>query len=109
MSDCIYKGSEPSPKGLGYCANSFPSNTIMLGNNGNLWIVKQDKNYKKRWVQAKEMSVVDFRSPKRKTSKKLTSPKTPKSPKLKKSISPRKLRIYNPNPNPKPKSKLFIL
>ena len=45
-----FKGTEPSPKGLGYCAHCIPLNVIMKGNDGKLW-----ENHKyskgKRWVK----------------------------------------------------------
>ena len=33
----FYSGSEPSPKGLGYCAHCTPENVTMKGLDGNLW------------------------------------------------------------------------
>ena len=45
----FYKGVEPSPKGLGFCAHCIPLNTVMKGLDGNLW--KNEKYTKgKRWV-----------------------------------------------------------
>ena len=45
-----YKGNEPSPKGLGYCAHCTPLNVTMKGLDGNLW---ENQEYKKgrRWVK----------------------------------------------------------
>lgn len=34
-----YKGSEPSPKGLGYCAHAEKVGTTKKGKDGNLWII----------------------------------------------------------------------
>ena len=34
-----YKGDEPSPKGLGYCAHSENIGTIKNGKDGNKWII----------------------------------------------------------------------
>ena len=42
------KGTEPSPKGLGYCAHCTPVNVTMRGKVGKLWEnVKYSKG--KRW------------------------------------------------------------
>lgn len=45
-----YKGTEPSPKGLGYCAHAEKINTKKKGKDGNLWIVAQTKTNVKRWI-----------------------------------------------------------
>ena len=47
-----YKGTEPSPKGLGYCAHSEKVGEIKKGRDNNLWIVKQYKKSKK-WIKYK--------------------------------------------------------
>ena len=57
-----YKGTEPSPKGLGYCAHSEKVGTKKKGKDGNQWIIKQVKT-SKRWMKIKSI---------RKTSKKIT-------------------------------------
>ena len=46
----FYKGNEPSPKGLGFCAHCIPINTTMKGLDGNLW---ENLSYQngKRWVK----------------------------------------------------------
>ncbi len=48
-----YKGNEPSPKGLGYCAHCTPLNITMKGADGNLW---ENQKYEKgkRWVMVRE-------------------------------------------------------
>ena len=46
-----YKGNEPSPKGLGYCAHAEKVGSKMKGKDGNFWIVKEDKNKVKRWYK----------------------------------------------------------
>ena len=45
-----FKGTEPSPKGLGYCAHCTPLNVIMKGKDGKLW---ENKKFSKgkRWVK----------------------------------------------------------
>ena len=56
MHKCIknktksYKGNEPSPKGLGYCAHCEKVGTIKKGLDGNKWIVVKAKNAK-RWIR----------------------------------------------------------
>ena len=47
-----YKGNEPSPKGLGFCAHCTPSKVSMKGYDGNLW---QNQTYAKgkRWVKVR--------------------------------------------------------
>lgn len=52
-----YKGTEPSPKGLGYCAHNMKVDTIKKGKDGNKWIVKKVKNGSKRWVKIKDESL----------------------------------------------------
>tara|TARA_R110002074_G_scaffold33356_1_gene92899 strand:- start:832 stop:1527 length:696 start_codon:yes stop_codon:yes gene_type:complete len=48
-----YKGTEPSPKGLGYCAHSMKVGVVKKGKDGNKWIVKEVKNGSKRWMKVK--------------------------------------------------------
>jgi hypothetical protein len=47
-----YKGNEPSPKGLGYCAHAEPVGKIRAGLNGSKWVVQTDKNGTKSWKPA---------------------------------------------------------
>ena len=42
-----YKGTEPSPKGTGYCAHAEESGTIKKGLDGKQWIVSESNNVKK--------------------------------------------------------------
>ena len=57
MPKCIndplktYKGDEPSPKGLGYCAHAVKEGKIKKGKDGNKYIVKEVKNGSKRWIK----------------------------------------------------------
>ena len=44
-----YKGNEPSPKGLGWCAHGEKVGKKRKGNDGNTWIVKKISNGSKRW------------------------------------------------------------
>jgi hypothetical protein len=48
-----YVGDEPSPKGLGYCAHSEKNGKIMIGNDGNRWIIKKMENGIKKWIKYK--------------------------------------------------------
>ncbi len=52
-SKSTYKGDEPSPKGLGYCAHSEKLGTKMKGKDGNMWIIKETSSKIKRWVKLK--------------------------------------------------------
>lgn len=44
-----YVGTEPSPKGLGYCAHAEAVGKIRKGVNGLKWIVRQDPGGRKVW------------------------------------------------------------
>ena len=46
-----YKGTEPSPKGLGWCAHSMKVGAVKKGKDGNKWIIKEMKNGNKIWVK----------------------------------------------------------
>ena len=46
-----YKGTEPSPKGLGYCAHAEKLGRKKKGKDKNMWIVIETKNGVKRWVK----------------------------------------------------------
>ena len=46
-----YKGTEPSPKGMGWCAHGEKEGKVRKGRDGNQWIVKKVKNGSKRWVK----------------------------------------------------------
>lgn len=49
---CRRKGTEPSPKGLGYCAhNIMRSGVVMVGRDGNYWVTKRDRTGRLRWVR----------------------------------------------------------
>ena len=38
-----YKGDEPSPKGLGFCASAEKEGVEMKGKDGNMWVKKNGK------------------------------------------------------------------
>ena len=46
-----YKGTEPSPKGLGYCARGEKVGKKKKGRDGNMWEVKETKKGTARWVK----------------------------------------------------------
>ena len=45
-----YKGNEPSPKGLGYCAHAEDIGKIRTGLNNKKWIVSVTEKGVKRWI-----------------------------------------------------------
>lgn len=47
-----YVGTEPSPKGLGFCAHAAKENSVRKGRNGRQWVVRADKNGTKAWKPA---------------------------------------------------------
>ena len=46
-----YKGTEPSPKGLGFCAHAMKEGATKKGKDGNKWVIKKVKNGSKRWMK----------------------------------------------------------
>ena len=46
----FYKGDEPSPKGLGYCAHAESIGKVRKGKDGNNWKVETTSKGIKRWV-----------------------------------------------------------
>jgi hypothetical protein len=46
-----YKGDEPSPKGLGWCAHGEKKGTIRKGLDNNKWVVKKVNSGSLRWVK----------------------------------------------------------
>lgn len=98
-NDCkrYYRGDEPSPKGLGYCAHAEKINQRRKGRDGKFWVVKAIKLNSgkriRRWIRVKKAKIK-----KRKTMTRAVSgggfgllhtmnmrrkhpPKTPKTPK----------------------------
>ena len=68
-----YKGDEPSPKGLGFCAHAEKEGSEKKGKDGNIWEVKIVSSGSKRWVKVKEITNwLDIYSP----------PLTPKQKKI---------------------------
>ena len=44
-----YKGDEPSPKGLGWCAHAEKEGTKKTGGDGKQWMVRTDTNGRRSW------------------------------------------------------------
>lgn len=44
-----YKGTEPSPKGRGYCAYFYNNGKRMRGKDGSMWVVKQNSRGIRQW------------------------------------------------------------
>ena len=57
-----YKGTEPSPKGLGHCAHSEKVGKKMKGKDGNQWIITETKKGVKRWSKIKVMKKKNIKS-----------------------------------------------
>lgn len=70
-NDCkrYFRGDEPSPKGLGYCAHAEKINQRRKGRDGQFWIVKaitmKSGKRIRRWTRVKKVA-----TKKRKTTKK---------------------------------------
>lgn len=64
-----YKGTEPSPKGLGYCAHNETVGKKMKGRNGKMWIIRERANGSKYWAEDKEKTSVSKRVSNRKSKK----------------------------------------
>ena len=47
-----YKGDEPSPKGIGWCAHSEKEGKVRKGRDGNKWITKKVSSGSLRWVKS---------------------------------------------------------
>ena len=47
-----YKGDEPSPKGLGWCAHGEKEGKVRKGLDGNKWVVKKVSSGSLRWVKS---------------------------------------------------------
>ena len=83
---CTFKGTEPSPKGKGYCARNLKVGKRMKGKDGNMWVVKKTKRGQ-RWFKIKNKkkltkSVSPDSRNKSKNKKKLTKNKKNNTKKL---------------------------
>ena len=52
-----YKGTEPSPKGLGFCAHSEKIGKVRKGLDDNTWKIEANIKGVKRWVKQKSKSI----------------------------------------------------
>ena len=94
-----YKGTEPSPKGKGWCAGGMEEGVTEKGADGNKWIVTSNKKGHKRW--AKITKSTPKKTPKR--SPKKTPKRSPKkTPKRSPTETPKKTPTETP-----PKSNFF--
>ena len=55
-SSKTYKGTEPSPKGRGFCAHAERVGSVMKGTDNKMWKVQLIKNKTKRWVRVKSIT-----------------------------------------------------
>ena len=91
-----YKGTEPSPKGLGWCAHGEQVGTVRQGRDRHLWVVKMVRNGRKRWM--KKQSSTSKTTPKTtKLTPKITTKTTSKTTRTKKK------RVSNPRVSDVPK------
>lgn len=47
----MYKGTEPNPKGFGYCAHAGKEGMIKKGKDGNEWIIKSNSKGTLMWIR----------------------------------------------------------
>ena len=76
-----YKGTEPSPKGRGYCAKGEKVNKKMKGNDGKMWIISETKTGLKRWIKFTNNKINSTKNSKKvtKTKQEKTKIKRPKN------------------------------
>ena len=76
-----YKGTEPSPKGRGYCAKGEKVNKKMKGNDGKMWIISETKTGLKRWIKFTNNKINSTKNSKKvtKTKQEKTKIKGPKN------------------------------
>lgn len=53
----FYIGTEPSPKGRGYCARYEKIGTKMKGKDGNIWVVQSKTSGTRAWIKAKTVKI----------------------------------------------------
>ena len=78
MPNCLnskgtYKGTEPSPKGRGYCAKGEKIGKKMKGLDKNMWIISETKNGQKRWIKYTKKKIDSKKSSKKVSSTKKSS------------------------------------
>ena len=82
-----YKGTEPSPKGLGYCAHGEKEGKKRKGRDGNKWVIKKISNGSLRWVKVTKVKVTKVKVTKvKKIKKELTKDQKKTLLKIKKEL-----------------------
>lgn len=71
-----YKGDEPSPKGLGYCAHAEKLGAKKKGKDGNTWVIQQTAKKVKRWVKLRVSGTSTKSKSKTKPMKRTPTPTT---------------------------------
>ena len=51
VSNRYFKGTESSPKGLGWCASGMKIGTVKKGNDNKKWIIRKISNGNKKWFK----------------------------------------------------------
>lgn len=93
-----YTGKEPSPKGFGYCAHSEEVGKRRIGNDGDMWIVQQDRIGRLAWKK----NAATPKNAARRTSKTPTrnnARRTPGTPRGRNTPKCRPDQIVNPRTN----------
>lgn len=107
---CTYKGTEPSPKGLGMCAHLLSPNTAMKGRDGNLWAVAVDRMGRKSWRKLGAAAAAAKQPPNRQQDRRNPTKTKPCPPG--KIVNPatgrcvlerRRRKTPNPRPSPNPR------
>ena len=77
-----YKGDEPSPKGLGYCARSEQVGKRRRGKDGEMWVVREDRIGRLSWkrVSSSSSSYNSPGTPRKKASRKVKNARGIKIP-----------------------------
>lgn len=129
-NDCkrYYRGNEPSPKGLGYCAHAEKINKRRKGRDGKFWVVKAIKLKSgkriRRWTRVKKAMTKKRKTMTRAVSgggigllhtmnmRRKHTPKTPKQRKIPtlrfttKKIADLQIKLENGNITPRERGKL---
>ena len=78
-----YRGDEPSPKGLGWCARSEEVGKRRRGNDGEMWVVREDRIGRLSWKRTSTSSSSSSSgTPGRRSTKKATCKKNVKGYKI---------------------------
>jgi len=92
-----YKGTEPSPKGLGYCARGEKIGKKKKGLDGNMWEVKETKNGTPRWIKITQTKKSNIKKVEKKKveKKKVEKKKVEKKKVEKKKVEKKKVKNIN--------------